>query len=206
MVTYESWLNRVFGRTKHQSGPEFDAEPATLVDLIGRTLAHCGRDLTRFSDKQVNRGLWALFQYPLVSPLQDPTVPATARTASILAIKTLYTDCFMRRARPVLSHCNEPGASPVNSICYMLWDITPIGVWGTVAGCAYFDLALEVLEYALYLPHPACVESALHGLGHLGGGTARRVHTVIERWRTQGAPSRSELLTYAECADEGLLL
>jgi len=206
MVSYKTWLDRVFGRTARQSTPLFDAEPAMIVELIRQTLVGSGVDLMRFSDKQVNTGLYHIFSNSsIVFALQDPLVPAADRKATILAIKALYTECFAKRARPVLSHLHEKGRSPVNSICYMLWDATPIGSWGHVAGCEYFDLALEVIEFALYLSNPACVESALHGLGHMGNGNSRRVHRIIDQWLAQKPTVRPELYAYAQLAHRGLI-
>lgn len=103
----------------------------------------------------------------IIYVLKEPSISAQARTAAIRAIKILYTDCFEKRARPVLSHLDEPGASSINSICYMSRDVTPINTWGNKGDCEYFELSLEVLEFALHLKNPACKESALHGLGHM---------------------------------------
>lgn len=203
MISYETWLNRVFGGSANQT-PNVGVEPVAFTEYFKRTLSQSGTDLLKFSDKQVNSGLWQLFSSAgLVHVLKEPNVPLKLRTSSILAIKALYSDCFMQRARPILAHLGEPGGSPVNSICYMLWDITPIGIWGTVEYCSYFDLAIEVLEYSLYLPHVACVESALHGLGHLGGGKSERVQLVIDKWKTQTKVGSPELITYAQNAHKG---
>ena len=207
MVTYATWLNRVFGRTAKQPAPLFEEDPETICELIRMTLARSGEDLTRFSDKQVNQGLHLIFSssHHLVQSIGNPLVPAQTRSATVLAIKTLYAECFAKRAQPVLSHLDEKPTSPLNSICYMLWDTTPISMWGHVAGCEYFDLSLEVLAFALYLPHPACVESALHGLGHIGGGTVQRVQQMIEQWLTRNPTSRPELRTYAQFAYKGVI-
>lgn len=170
MLTYEKWLNCVFGRSANQGFPSSRLDADTTVEFIHRTLVNSGSDLLRFSDKQVSNGLSLIFNNSIsdiVFTLKESTVSAQARTAAIRAIKILYTDCFEKRARPVLSHIDEPGASSINSICYMLWDVTPITSWRNKADCEYVELALEVLEFALYLKNPACIESSLHGLGHM---------------------------------------
>lgn len=209
---YETWLNRVFGATARQD-PNVDTHhylpPCTFARYFQRTLTESGTDLLRFSDKQVNQGMWTLFSpNGVVGGLRDTAIPVDLRVSSVLAIKQLYTDCFMPRARPVLGHMRDRPGSPVNSICYMLWDITPIGIWGPMPDSyhSYFDLAIEVLEHALALPHPACVESALHGLAHMGVNNSQRVRAVIEKWHDSYTPGRPELLTYAESILDGYLI
>jgi hypothetical protein len=209
MLTYEKWLNSIFGSSvKRVTEPSWQIDSKTLVELIYITLLRSGSDLLRFSDKQVNNGLNLIFNNSysdIVFALKDPTVAFEARAEAVRAIKVLYSDCFEKRAWPALSHLDERG-SPLNQICYMLWDVTPIGAWGHVAGCEYFPLTLEVLEFALYLRNPACVESALHGLGHVGKGSDQRIHTIIKNWAERSVIVRRELLTYAEYADKGQVL
>lgn len=82
----------------------------------------------------------------------------------------------------------------------MVWDVTPLEAWKHIAGCEYFSLVLEVLELALYLQNPACIEIALHGLGHLGAGSNQHVHTIINNWAKRFFSVCRELLTYAEDA------
>ena len=212
MLTYQKWLNCVFGSSVNQAFSsskldKLDAE--TICKYFYTTLLNSGSDLLRFSDKQVNNGLYLMFgeRANIVDALKEPSISAQARTAAIRAIKILYTDCFDLRSRPVLSHLDERGASSINSICYMLWDVTPITVWGNKGDCEYFDLSLEVLEFALYLKNPACIESALHGLGHMGScGTNQRVTRIIDNWIRQTQISHPQLLEYAVRAQQGYIL
>jgi len=212
MITYEKWLNCVFGRSfnRRSSSSKIDSLDAdTTVKFFYKTLVHSGSELLRFSDKQVNNGLYAMLSADasIIYALKEPSISAQDRTAAIRAIKVLYTDCFEKRARPVLSHFDEPGASSINGICYMLWDVTPINVWGNKGDCEYFNLSLEVLEFALYLKNPACIESALHGLGHMGSfGANQRVYRIIDNWIRQGLTSRPQLLEYAARAQCGYIL
>lgn len=212
MLTYENWLNCVFGRSVNQrfSPSKIDNLDAdTTFKFFYRTLVHSGSKLLRFSDKQVNNGLYLMFSSSanIVYALKEPCVSAQNRTAAIRAIKILYTNCFEKRARSVLIYLDKPGASPINSICYMLWHITPINTWGNKGDCEYFDLCLEVLEFALYLKNLACIESALHGLGHMGSfGTNRRIYTIIDNWIRFPPISYPQLLQYAVLAQRGYIL
>ncbi len=212
MITYEKWLNCVFGRSFNQifsSSKINNLDADTTFKFVYKTLANSGSELLRFSDKQVNNGLYAMLSdsASIVDSLKEPSISAEDRTAAIRAIKVLYTDCFEKRARPVLSHLDEPGASAINGICYMLWEVTPINVWGNKGDCEYFNLSLEVLEFALYLKNPACIESALHGLGHMSSsGTNQRVYRIIDNWMRQAKTSRPQLLRYAALAQRGYIL
>jgi hypothetical protein len=74
----------------------------------------------------------------------------------------------------------------------------------------YFDLdlgpaVLEVLGYALTLRNAACVESALHGLGHLQGYRRGDVTPMIEDFIRRNPDLRPELLKYAEHAAAGCI-
>ena len=212
MLTYDKWLNCIFGSSVNQSfsSSKLDKlDTKTTFNYFYTTLLNSGSDLLRFSDKQVNNGLYSMLSPSanIIFALKEPSISAQDRTAAIRAIKILYTDCFEKRARPVLSHLNQPGASSINSICYMLWDVTPINSWGNQGDCEYFDLSLEVLEFALYLKNPACIESALHGLGHMGSfGSNQRVYRIIDDWIRQTRISHPQLLEYAARAQRGYIL
>jgi hypothetical protein len=69
-----------------------------------------------------------------------------------------------------------------------------------------YNEVLKVLEYALRLNNPACLESALHGLGHLQVYAPDRVQSIIQnlivRYATQ-AKHLPELLLYVDNASSG---
>ncbi|MEM8805448.1 MAG: hypothetical protein AAGF01_05415 [Cyanobacteria bacterium P01_G01_bin.38] len=202
MISYETWLNRIFGRSVNSLwDPSIEADAPTIVRFIARTFYDCKSDLQQFSDKQVGHGLHLLLiEGALLANLK--AVPFEDSAIAIRGIKVLYRDCFALRTRPVLSHLDEPGGNALNGVCYLLWEDCPLRVWGK----DFFELSMEVLECALSVPHVACVESALHGLGHLGGGSNQRVQDLIEDWLPQQANLRSELRRYAEQAKHGRVL
>jgi len=92
----------------------------------------------------------------------NESVPVQLRLRAIEAIKTLYQDCFTPRCAPVLGHLNEPGANPLNQVCYMLWDASPLSYWENRPNReVFYGAVVDVLEMALKSPNPARVESAL---------------------------------------------
>lgn len=174
---YDRWLAYVFGRDPPFDGdfwniedelPEFDATPTEIVGLIGRTMARSGDDLVRFSDDQVADGLKYIFN-PLFSDyvhaLSDHDVPLTKRVDAIVAAKILYKDCLEPRCAPCLSNLDQPGANGLNSFAYMWWDI-PSLIYTNKDIPEVVSAIIGVFDYVLRSSNEACVESALHGLGH----------------------------------------
>jgi hypothetical protein len=110
------------------------------------------------------------------------------------------------RCAPLLSHLDEPGLKPLNSACYMWWDLLRSVIDPPVASAteskALRNEVLAVLRHILTASHDACRESALHGLGHCASSDREAVELIIDDFLT--APDlRPELKTYAERAKAG---
>lgn len=175
---YDIWLKFVFDRTVREPAwyfdsnePDFVADDETIIELITRTMLRSGSDLARYSNGQVDQGLNYIFNNScsnIIFSVLDGDVAFEHKLRVIRSIKTLYKECFTPRCAPVLCHIDERGSNPLNDICYMLWDVTPLGYWDKRERKeeAYAAI-LEVLEFALTSTNAACVESALHGLGHM---------------------------------------
>lgn len=175
-MDYARWIEHIFGTSlAAKTNPESAAlasalAPAEAMQLVTRIFTNCGTDLTQFSDLQVSDGLryigaagesdWMYFVY-------DRTLPWTVRAACANSIVPLYSDCFARRcANSATAWQSAPTA--INSICFMWWDRFPGGSDNTtLEELARVDAELiGVMSHSLQLPHNACRESALHGLGH----------------------------------------
>ncbi len=202
---YSKWLDFLFNRPTNgiQSYLDFDcdefgASNEQLVHLVGRTFAQSGSDLLKYTDDQVAVGLSFIFfnhASEVIYSIVQEGVPDTDREQAALNLKYLYRDCFAKRCANVLSHINEPGCGSLNRVCYMLWDDSPLGRWT--------DVVLEVMEYALYIPNYACVESALHGLGHRHCQTPEKVEEIVDRFLSKSISLRRELRQYAAKAKYG---
>jgi hypothetical protein len=64
---YQEWLKHIFDHEvkEHQwyfemDAPGFEASPTELVELIGQTFLRSGKDLIKYTDEQVNQGIWYL--------------------------------------------------------------------------------------------------------------------------------------------------
>jgi hypothetical protein len=205
---YRDWLSYLFDREAtdrawYQTADvlPFEGEPAEIAELFVHTMRNCGRDLAGFSDRQAAEGLQFLTNPScgdVVFQLTRKPLSKDAREAVILSIETLYSDCFTPRCAPVLGHLDEPGANPLNRVCYMLWDVSPL-LSGTPRA------VLQVIEAGLTSPNPACQESALHGLGHFPASEGRdeTANMIASYLRTQRPTAK--LRAYAERAARGAI-
>jgi hypothetical protein len=204
---YDQWLRALFDRPDDagrewywDSGLDIEATDEQKVVLLGRTFQRCGSDLTRFTDRQVSNGLSYIFNNSVsdtVYLLCQKGGAEEPRIDAVRQMKHLYRDCFARRCSPVLSHLSA-AAGPLNGICYMLWDVTPLTAWQ--------DVVLDVMEDALYVPHDACIESALHGLGHRHPQNKERIAGIIDRFLATVKGLNPDLRQYARAAREGSVL
>jgi len=175
---YLEWIAYVFDRPATPKGwyfdldpepPKFEATPSEIVGLIGKTMVRSGADLVEFTNAQVDDGLSYIFSEACSrhsDNFGDGTVCLDLKVAAIRAMKHLYKDCFEPRCDSRLGHIGEHSENPLNYMAYMLWDVTPIPyvnrqVPDALAAC------VEVLEFALHSSNDACIEGAVHGLGHL---------------------------------------
>jgi len=91
-------------------------------------------------------------------------------------------------------------------LCYMWWDAIYFGDTGDPRLAQEFSAALiEAMGRTLAIPHPACQEGALHGLGHWGSHAPARAEALINAYLTQNRASRPELVNYALAARSGCI-
>jgi hypothetical protein len=213
---YAEWLQFVFDRPITPNGWYFDLEEPNFAAtanesaaLVAHTLENCGGDLARFSNEQVYHGLNYIFSNScsnVIFALMDELVPTALRLRAIASIETLYRDCFNPRCAPVLGHIDEPGSNPLNSICYMLWDTSPLGYWENRPNKdVFYGAVVEVMAGALNLSNPACVESALHGLGHTLSSYTEKIVGVIDSYLTRNVFASPQLKEYAQHAKSGCI-
>ena len=58
--------------------------------------------------------------------LDEPSLPIETRLRCVRACESLFRKLLLPRCSPHLSHCDWHGAAPLNSICYMWWDLMPV--------------------------------------------------------------------------------
>jgi hypothetical protein len=214
---YRNWLSHVFDHPVRDPAwffeldvPAFDVPADELVELITHAMLNCGNDLKPFSDGQVNDGLNYIFNNScssVVFAMLDNKVPLEKRRRAIASIKRLYADCFEPRCAPVLGHKNQQGGNPLNYICYMLWDVSPLAhLDGQEQSDLLYETLLDVLESALDSKNIACVESALHGLGHIQHYRDELSRPMIQRFIHSHPQLKKDIRQYAENAASGCIL
>ncbi|HSL46866.1 MAG TPA: hypothetical protein VK897_25740 [Anaerolineales bacterium] len=175
-----------------------------------RLFENAGFILQPYSDSQLNQGLWFLADNACSNhmfALLDTSVPWADRQRCIRSFHDLFEECFAERCSPHLSHLDEPGASPLNLVCYMWWDILPIGPQPNDPDRSDLDHELlRVMEFTLQLDSVACQESALHGLGHWQQYYPERVTETVDAFRRSHKSLREELWAYAMSAYRGCVL
>lgn len=212
---YIDWLKYVFDRPATPNGwyfdvddlEPFDADAGDLVELVTCTFENCGRDLARYSNEQLRYGLSYILENgasDVVLSLMRDEVPAEQRVRAISSLKHVYSEVFERRCAPVLGNVSEPGGNALNYVCYMLWDVSPLSYWEHARNRnVFYGAVSEVMDHSLQSSNRACVESGLHGLGHIYSNYPERVEQIIDGYLRGAAERVPELRQYAEAARRG---
>ena len=204
-LSFDEWVAYVFDNPPDYRWFDLLADwgncpPAVLVTYLTRLFEQAGDLLAPFSNAQLNQSLWFLIGSgaDAMQVLFDEDVPWPARERCLRAVFTLFRDCFAERCGAYLSHLDKSSDNPLNSICYMWWDLFP--TWGRPDDPRHAQLdacVLEVLEQILALPSVACRESALHGLGHWAFRYPDRVASIIDEYLASQPRLRPQLNQYA---------
>jgi hypothetical protein len=218
-LTFEEWLIYVFDRPVDdvRLAWYWDAEAnwwrgssAQIVQFVTRAFENAKVLFEPYSDAQLNQGLWFIASNgcsDYMFALLDPQVPWPDRQRCVRSMHNMFEEYFARRCTPHLSHLDEPGASPLNSVCYMWWDILPIGAQPDDPDQLGLNgEILAVMDSTLRLDSVACQESALHGLGHWQRSYPQRVTEIIDSFLQRESGLREELRTYAVSAARGCVL
>lgn len=189
--------------------PNREWQPAQVAMHIAQTFEDSGRLLARFSDEQLKQGFWFLisndcseFMYALV----DFSVAISLRLRALNSFLPVFEQVMAARCSPHLSHLDGLGANPLNSICYMWWDILPIHGCPEDPTRAGFDAeVLVLLRRLLAIPHDACRESALHGISEWSTYYPQ-VQEIVDEFLMVTPGLRPELIAYAQRAKVGNVL
>ena len=227
--TFEQWPTYVFDHPVPEDNADawywdidrddWVEDPAQVIPFLTQAFENAGTVFEPFSDAQLNQGLWFIGSNACSShmfALMDTGVPWWERRRCVESIHQLYEQCFARRcsphplappARAGVSHIDEPGANPLNLVCYMWWDILPIAGQPDDPQRRELDEAiLGVMESTLQLDSIPCRESALHGLGHWQPAYPARVGEIIDRFSMRQPDLPEKLRAYMLNAYTGYVL
>ncbi len=218
-LTYEEWIQYCFDR--EVSDPEwywnyddngeadwYQPEPSVLASYLCQLFENSRKLIEKYTPEQVAQGLYFICSNgsSYFQTAREPSVTKEAQIAWVKSICSLYTDLFARECSRFYSHLDRgPEApKPLNGLCYMFWDLDCLEGAAMFPGAEHLvEPIFEVLFCALKQANLACVESALHGLGHLEMYHPERTHRLIEGALKSRTDFPVELETYAKNALEG---
>ncbi len=181
--------------------PELTADE--VVEFVRRMLENYESDLAKYSDWQLSLGLnyvfnnlysdWSFF-------LRDGPSHIENRVAAIRALKVLFQQCLNSRCSQTLGNLSK-SKNKLNDFCFMLWDVTPLTFCEkTKEKNEIYAAVAEVMEFSLSLDNIACIESGLHGLGHLSPDYEKAADIIRKFIKTQHHVDK-RLIEYAKRAE-----
>jgi len=208
---FNKWLNWVFEQRDwywYGGNKWLNLKPSQIVVYITQLFNNSSKLLENFTSDQISQGLWFIASsicpnYMLI--LTDQTIELEKRLLVVESIFTLFKDFFANRCLEHLSHLDrEKETNPLNTTCYMWWDILPITAEPNNPQRKKLDEAvLGVMQKTLELKSIACQESALHGLGHWQYYYGEKVSAIIDGFLQKNKNLKPELKEYAMFARSG---
>ena len=203
-MPFDDWVVAVFDPEVEDPWPPPAQDLAHLTRLFADPVAA----LEGLTDDEVGIGLWSVLDSGgagTALAVNDGALPLADRIGCIRLIPDLYRAVFEPRCSERLGHLGEQG-NRLEMICYMFWDVAVIGgPPDDREGNLLEDAVLDVLHDLLHIPHAACQESAIHGLGHRVGRHPERAPLLLERWLQRGTVRDERLRTYAAAARTGCI-
>lgn len=164
--------------------------------------------VSKFGREATAEGLWKIAQALAVKyghSLWDADADAQVVERALAAMPRLFADTFAPHCDAAMSSSGSETTNPINSACYM---------WFDIIGLDHCDLneitderiqwSLRTLTAVLEIPHLACQESALHGLGHIAYfKKSALVRPIIREFLGRNRKIPAKLRAYAEFAAGG---
>lgn len=195
-VTYPAW---------HWSDDAQDfPDSEHTLRMMTAVYSNPERFLGHYSDAQLNQGLNMLASNACSNAsfsFSNRCIALELRCVGLRAIGNLFELLFAKRCSRTLDEWDAPGASPLDSVCYMWWDIFPF-----VGGSSAVEetrICLSIMEQSLASPSEVCQYSALHGLGHWFYGTPEMTVPLLDRYMQTHPSLHPRLRAYAALARVG---
>ncbi|MCE0558789.1 hypothetical protein [Motilimonas sp. E26] len=209
---YQKFLKFLFDREESQEDWRFDYEleeprltESEVILFVRRMLENYESDIAQYSDWQLGKGVDYIFNNScsdISFVIRDGKIPVEEKVSVILALKVFFKKCLNERCVPSLGHLSEEG-NELNHFCYMVWDTTPLTYCEQSSSKdEIYRAVAEVMEYSLTLSNVACIESGLHGLGHLHG-YFENASKIVRNYIKKSSVTDSRLIKYAKNAEIG---
>jgi hypothetical protein len=217
---YQRQLNYIFNRPTTE--PEwywsndyweegiFDQSPLSAFVFLETLFLNPKTDLSNYSDEQIGLGLNYIFNNvcsDLAHDFKVADVPLERKIKAIHALFNLYQDVLNTRCQAILSAFSQEKLSKIQYVCYMFWDFCSWSVFAAEDKNSpfYYEAIANVMKRCLGLSNPACIESALHGLGHLASSQPEIAVPIIDTFLKNTKKHPKTLIEYAKMARTGVI-
>ena len=213
-LTFEEWIKFNFDHpvTDPQwhwdiEGDEWQGSAAVTVAYLTRTFESAGQVFRPYSDDQLAQGLWWLASTSeYMFAVLDEAVPWPNRRRCLGSMYELFAQCLLPRCLPEHLSYLDFGVegSPLNTLCYMWWDLLPIyGHPAAAPGSSEAEtdkVCMGVMARILRLGSDACRESAIHGLGCWGAYYPEAITGIVSEFLRTYQDVSLAMREYAEGA------
>jgi hypothetical protein len=218
-----------YWRDSSEEEAVFDETPLSAFTFLETLCLNPEKDLEAYSDAQIGLGFCFIFNNccsNLTHDFKSADVPFDRKIKAIHNLFALFRDVLNPRCAAIESASSQATLSKLNYVCYMFWDITPLS---TAYGLSftrpkqsptdeeevyknsklenrfYYTAIAEVMRKCLDLSNPACVESGIHGLGHLAFSHADIAVPILDNYILKGKNRSESLVNYAKSARTGMI-
>jgi hypothetical protein len=199
MDAFKHWL--VTGLS--EKDPDLEFEARDLARFFTRFNLEIGRIRKDWSDSKMAKGIRHLYGSGSSYLIEVSRLPPCREVSDFFdSVPQLYKNLFEVRCSRYYSHLDRgpERANPLNGPCYMLWDMDcGIDSFRFSKVPSHIDDSIRVLGQLATSTHPATIESAIHGLGHMIDSFRDRCQPPLERLASR-ADVPAELRDYADNA------
>lgn len=222
-IRYQQQLRFVFDRpvtepawywqgSDEEADPFEGEDPLTAFEFIEALCEAPGKHLAAYSDDQLGQGLNFIFNNScsnLTHGFKVAPVSFERKEAALRSLFHLFRDVMAVRCTPQQAAGRQEKSTPLNGICYMFWDVTPLsGQWSEVTKAerrACYEAVAWVMQQCLSSPNVAVVESGLHGLGHMAFEYPGVAIPIIDAYLDRNKGRQDTLTNYARAARTGMI-
>jgi hypothetical protein len=189
----------------------FDDNTLDTFTFLETLLAHPKDDLAAYSDAQIGLGLNYIFNSScsnMTHEFMSAKMSFDHKMKVLHGLFALFRDVLNPRCAEITSAFSQDSLSKINYICYMFWDITPLCMYESLDKNEvdiYNATIADIMKKCLRLSNPACVESGLHGLGHLAFNHPKIAVPIIDNFLKNGKCKNESLINYAKSARTGMI-
>jgi hypothetical protein len=218
-----------WGNDSVEHGEFGEENPISYFTFLETLFLNPAHDLKPYSDDQIGLGLNFIFNSScsnMTHGFLSAPIPFERKIKAINTLFALFRDVLNPRTPEILSAFSQEKLSKIGYVCYMFWDISPMFSAANFSFLEaqikteaaqkpyknskreihYFYTAIaNVMKQCLDLSNPACVESGLHGLGHLAFNHPKIAVPIIDNFLKNGKCENENLISYAKMARTGMI-